>query len=291
MQPDRMTTVDLIIPAYNEAGTLGVFIQKLATFRDLFGTIFVVDDCSTDQTSESAQESGATVIRHRQNLGYGAAIKSGVKASHAEFVLIMDGDGQHRPEEIPLLLQQIPENDMVVGERVGKPSDFDPRRPGKKLLHWVANFLAKQRIPDLNSGFRVVRRQMILDNLALLPDGFSFSTTLTLLLLKANHEVKYVPVRSEVRTRGKSRVRFLRDGFNTLLLIIRTIMLFDPLRVFLPGSTALVGLGILYSLYDSLTKQRLNIPDGAVLVMLAGVLVFFFGLIADQISAMRRSLK
>ncbi len=291
MQPDQMTTVDLVIPAYNEAGTLSVFVKEIAPYRERFGSIFVVDDCSTDQTSEGAQESGATVIRHRQNLGYGAAIKSGVKASRAEFVLIMDGDGQHRPEDIPLLLQQIPENDMVVGERVGKPSDFDPRMPGKKLLHLAANFLARQRIPDLNSGFRLVRRQLILDNLALLPDGFSFSTTLTLLLLKANHEVKYVPVRSEARTGGKSRVRFFRDGFNTLLLIIRTIMLFDPLRVFLPGSAALMGLGILYSLYDSLTKQRLNIPDGAVLVMLAGVLVFFFGLIADQISAMRRSLK
>jgi glycosyltransferase involved in cell wall biosynthesis len=284
-------TVDLIIPAYNEAETLSAFLQRLASVRELFGTIIVVDDCSTDQTSQIAQEFGVAVIRHRRNLGYGAAIKSGARASQAEFVLIMDCDGQHRPEEIPQLLKEIPENDMVVGERGGKSEDFDPRLPGKRVLHWVANFLAKQRIPDLNSGFRVARRQIIVDNLALLPDGFSFSTTLTLLLLKAHHEVKYVPVHSEVRRGGKSQVRFLRDGFNTFLLIIRTIMLFDPLRVFVPGSAALVGLGILYSIYDSLTKQRLNIPDGAVLVMIAGVVVFFFGLIADQISAMRRSLK
>lgn len=291
MQQDEDTTVDLIVPAYNEADALRLFMQKLSTFRELFGTIFVVDDCSTDQTSQAAQESGGTVIRHRHNLGYGAAIKTGAKASNAEFVLIMDGDGQHSPEEIPLLLQQIPENDMVVGERAGRSQDFDPRLPGKKVLHCVANFLARQRIPDLNSGFRLVRRQIILDNLAVLPDGFSFSTTLTLLLLKSNHEVKYVPIHSGVRAGGKSRVRFFRDGFNTFLLIIRTIMLFDPLRVFIPASTGLVALGILYCLYDSLSKQRLNIPNGALLVMLAGVLVFFFGLIADQISAIRRSLK
>jgi hypothetical protein len=161
------------------------------------------------------------------------------------------------------------------------------RKPGKWVLSKVANYLAQTQIPDLNSGFRAIRADTLRRFVHILPNGFSFSTTLTLALFKEGYNVAYVPITAQPRV-GRSTVRPVRDGFNTILLIIRTIALFDPLKVFIPASALLFLIGIAYWIADSVVLQRLNIPSGAVVVLVSGVIVFMFGILADQVSAIRR---
>ncbi len=287
-------TLSIIIPAYNEQDSIANVLQALDEWRSR-AEIIVVDDCSSDRTAEIAEKAGVRVIRHRRNKGYGAALKTGFRAATGDVVVMMDADSEHSGSQISLLLDAFQDNDMVVGAR-GKGSNAPLlRRPGKWVLSQVANYLAQTRIPDLNSGFRAVRRQVALRFLHILPNGFSFTTTLTLALFKEGYNVAYVPITTCARV-GTSTVNPLRDGFNTIMLIVRVVALFDPLKVFLPASIGLFGIGALYWIASIMSHAQqpnpsgaiIHIPSGAVILLVSSVIVFMFGILADQVSAMRR---
>jgi glycosyltransferase involved in cell wall biosynthesis len=277
--------VSVVIPAYNEAGALPALVAELSAAPAGY-EILLIDDGSTDQTSEILKSSGLRVIRHPYNIGYGAALKTGIRHATADLVAIMDADGQHSLADVERLLSGLEDFEMVVGART-KDSQTSPlRKPFKTLLGWVANYLSGTRIPDLNSGLRVFRRRTVGEFLPILPNGFSFSTTVTLAFLTGGYPVSYVPIRAAERAGRASNVKIMTDGFNSVLLIIRTIALFNPLRVFLPVALFLLLVGGVY-LVEEMIRVR-HIPGGAVLTLLAGALTFFFGILADQISLIRK---
>ena len=203
-----------------------------------------------------------------------------------DVVLFFDSDGQHRPQYIKDLLSHKDEYDMVIGIRTKASQGITLRRPGKKILNWIANYLAEQKIPDLTSGFRLVKKKNFLRFVYILPNSFSISATLTLAFLKEGYNVKYVPITAKKRI-GKSSLK-LEDGFKVLMLILRTMLLFSPLRVFLPISSFLFVFASGSLIYD---LSHTNIGDTTILFFFASLLIFFFGLLADQISAMRREIK
>ena len=228
------------------------------------------------------------MIRHRVNKGYGGALKTGIRAATGEIIVMMDADSEHDASQIASLLDALGDNDMVVGAR-GKGSNAPLlRRPGKWVLFQVANYLAQTQIPDLNSGLRAFRKEFVQKFLHILPNGFSFTTTVTLALYKAGYSIVYVPIITTPRVGSPSTVNPIRDGLNTLMLIIRIIALFDPLRVFVPTSAVLFFTGIVYWIADNLTRNHLNIPTGALMLVLASIMIFMFGILADQVSAIRR---
>jgi glycosyltransferase involved in cell wall biosynthesis len=281
--------VSIVVPAFNEEDVIGSVLQSLIEecAQDDF-EIIVVDDGSTDGTYEIAKSSGVRVIRHPYNKGYGAALKTGARAAKSDLVMIMDSDGQHNPKEISSLLEHSADYDMVVGAR-RRDSQFPlARRPGKKLMASVANYLARKEIPDLNSGFRVIKKRRLMEFMHILPNSFSFSTTITLAMLKAGYDVKYVPIKSLKREGRKSNVSFLRDGGSAILLIVRTIVLFDPLRVFAPVSAVLFLVGLVFGIYGAVIYRRM--PSTSVIILLGSLLIFFFGVLADQVSALRRQM-
>lgn len=286
MDLDLQHAISVLIPAYNEEGSIASVLEGLRDWRAR-AEIIVVDDASTDRTAEIAERAGVRVIRHRVNKGYGAALKTGIRAASGDIIVMMDADSEHDAAQIARLLDAMGSNDMVVGAR-GRGSHAPLlRRPGKWLLSQVANYLAQTNIPDLNSGLRAFRKEVVKLFLHILPNGFSFTTTLTLALYKEGFNIAYVPITTSPRV-GTSTVNPIRDGLNTLMLIIRIIALFDPLRVFAPTSAALFLIGVAYWILDIAYRQRLNIPTGAVLVILSSVIIFMFGILADQVSAIRR---
>ncbi len=287
--------ITIIIPAYNEAASIANVLDGLQDWRAR-AEIIVVDDASSDRTAEIAQACGARVIRHKHNKGYGAALKTGIRAASCDMIVMMDADSQHTAAQIQNLLGAFGDCDMVVGAR-GKDSPTPLlRRPGKWLLGKVANYLAQTEIPDLNSGFRAFKKEVAALFLHILPNGFSFTTTLTLALYKEGFNTVYVPIVAQPRGSGASVVNPIRDGLNTLMLIIRIVALFDPLKVFLPTSVVLFLIGAAYRTASiALRLQQTNpqtallhIPTGAMMLMISSVIVFMFGILADQVSAIRR---
>lgn len=281
------TNVSIVIPAFNEAQGLPGVLENLRGWAQQGAEIIVVDDGSADDTTRVAQAGGARVIRHRHNRGYGASLKSGIRAAERNIVVTFDADGQFDTNDIEKLVNALNDSDMAVGVRPSGAGSPTIRKPGKWLLGKTANYLAQAQIPDLNCGFRALPVETALRFLDLLPNGFSFTTTLTLAMFKDGYNVAYLPITVRPRTSGKSSVR-VADGFNTLLLIIRIVALFDPLKVFLPASGLLLLAGIAYWIFDSIALGRLNIPSGAVILFVSAIMVFMFGILADQVSAMRR---
>jgi glycosyltransferase involved in cell wall biosynthesis len=282
-----MHKISIVIPAYNEEAAIGDIITRLKVLRGHY-EIIVVDDGSRDRTAAIAREKGARVTSHPYNKGYGAAIKTGVRASTGDVIFLMDADRQHNPEDIPRLCEYLKDYDMVVGERVKGSKVGLLRGCGKWLLKKVAIFLARRDIPDLNSGFRAIRKEIILQFMHILPDTFSLSTTITLAVIKEGYTIKYVPIKTEERL-GRSSLNPVRDGYRTLLLIFSTIALFDPLRVFAPIAICLFIPGFIYTLCQLVTAH--NVPDSGVLFIISGMLIFFFGILAEQISQMRRQAR
>lgn len=288
--------ITIIIPAFNEESGIGSVLSGLNEWRER-AEIIVIDDASTDRTGEIAKNAGVRVIRHSINKGYGAALKTGIRAASGDIIVMMDADSQHSAEQIGTLLDAMGDNDMVVGAR-GKGSDTPfLRKPLKWVLGQVANFLAQTKIPDLNSGLRAFRKDVAKLFLHILPNGFSFTTTLTLALFKEGYNIAYVPIVTTPRVGASSTVNPISDGFNAILLIVRVIALFDPLRVFLPTSVALFLLGAAYwaaSIALRLQQQNpqaalLHIPTGAMILIVSSVVVFMFGILADQVSAIQRA--
>ena len=275
--------VTIIIPAYNEEEGIADVITQLKGLSENY-EILVVDDSSTDNTYKLASEMGVKIIRHPYNKGYGAALKTGIRNAAADIVLFMDADGQHKPSDIKKLIQHIGEYDMVVGARTKKSKISLLRRPGKKILSITANYLAGMKIPDLNSGFRALKKGVALEFLHILPNSFSFSTTITLALITSGYSVKYVPIEAPERV-GTSKIKPFRDGFRFILMIVRTISLFNPLKIFLPVSILLFLSGMSFLIYDIIHG---NIGDTSLLLIISSVLIFFFGVLSDQVSVLIR---
>lgn len=283
-----MNGLTVLIPAWNEEACIGAVVgDVLRVFAGHSVEVLVVDDGSTDSTPRVAEEAGARVISHTRNRGYGAALKTGLRLASHETIALLDADGQHRAEDLLRLVDAFDERfDMVIGARDEASFQVASRLPGKALLQGVAAFLVGERPDDVNSGMRVFRRSDALRYLSILPNGFSFSTTVTLAMIKDAFRVGFVPITVNVREGRRSTVR-VSDGFRTLLLIVRIAMLFNPLKVFMPISGILIALGSLYAGWN--LAREFNIPDGAVLSILAGIVVFFFGILADQMASIRRS--
>lgn len=277
--------LSMVIPAYNEReGIVRVLEGLKDTLNDLDvpREFIVVDDGSTDGTSEVLSTiNSIQVIRHKWNKGYGAAIKTGMKVARYEWIGISDADGTYPNEKIPELLLAMGENDMVVGARVGKSVSIPwVRRPAKWILTQLANYLAQQKIPDLNSGLRIFKKQAAECFLKILPDRFSFTTTITLAMLCNNHKVLFVPIDYHPRT-GKSKIRPFHDTMNFLQMIVRTILYFDPLRIFLPVGTGLLLISTILFVLRLIKGggYGVTIP----MFLLAGIQVLAIGMLADLI--------
>ncbi len=280
----KITGCTIIIPAYNEEGGISSVIKGLKGIDERC-EIIVVDDGSTDNTFKLASETGVRVLHHPHNKGYGAALKTGIRNADTDVVLLIDADGQHKPDDVCKILENMDEYDMVVGARTSNSHVSLLRKPGKKILSIIANYLAGTKIPDLNSGFRAIKKSMIMDFMHILPNGFSFTTTITLAALTSGYSVKYVPIEAPMRV-GKSKIKPFRDGFRFIMLIVRTVSLFNPMKVVLPVSGFLSIAGLIYAI-DSVIQFN-HIPSGALLFLLSGLIIFFFGIISDQISVLIR---
>lgn len=226
--------VTLIIPAMNEEkGVSAVIERATAAFQSVRALepnkweILLIDDGSTDKTGDAASAAGATVIRHRENLGYGAALKTGLRRARFDTIVISDADGTYPVEEIPVLLDMLGPCDMAVGSRTGENVNIPlVRRPAKWLLKMTAQFLAGRKIPDLNSGLRAFRRHEAMQFMTLYPSGFSFTTTITLAYLSSDLLVHYHPINYHPRT-GHSKIRPIRDTKNLFLTVVRSILFFN----------------------------------------------------------------
>ena len=277
------SAVSIVIPAFNEAPAIGAVIAHLQN-AGAWHEIIVVDDGSGDQTAETARAAGARVVRHPYNKGNGAAVKSGIRAAAGEFVLIMDGDGQHPPEDARRLIGFLGDYDLVIGARSDKTQATHVRRYGNGLLNGLASYLTGRDIPDLTSGFRAARREHLREFLHLLPNGFSTPTTTTLAFIKAGYNVKFEPVEARARV-GQSKIRLASDGAKFLVIILKIVTLFSPLRVFIPISLVSFLLGAGYGIWTVASQSK--IPNGAVLLIMFAVVVFLVGLVSEQIAALR----
>jgi glycosyltransferase involved in cell wall biosynthesis len=277
--------VSIVIPAYNEEHSIGKILSDLQSLEHHF-EILVVDDGSTDKTAQVAESYNVRVLRHPVNKGYGAALKTGFRNTSGEYVFLMDADGQHKVKDIARLLDYAGQYDMVVGARTKQSKITLNRKLAQYVMKKTANYLSGQDIPDLNSGFRVIKKEPVMEYIHILPNGFSFTTTITLAMLMGGYNLKYVPIDTEIRV-GKSKIKAFRDGSNFILLILRTVSLFNPLKVFLPISGLLMVLGILDLAYEIIVN--FNVSSASILLITSSIIVFFFGLLADQIAAIRRT--
>lgn len=272
----------IVIPAFNEGEAIVDILTQLRAAP--WHEIIVVDDGSTDGTGDFAAKAGVIVVKHPYNKGNGAAVKSGIRRASGEFVLILDGDGQHKPEDAERLVSRLGDYDLVIGARDPSTQASGARRVGNGLLNWLASYLTDRPIPDLTSGFRAARREYLREFLYLLPNGFSSPTTTTLAFIKAGYNVAFEPIHARQRV-GHSKIKFARDGFKFFLILLKVVTIFSPFRIFLPISLGAIAVGLAYGGWTVATQSK--IPNGAVLFLMFGVVIFLVGLVSEQISALR----
>ena len=275
--------VSIVVPAFNEEDAIAALVTDLRAAA-AWHEIIVIDDGSVDATATRAAEAGARVVRHPYNKGNGAAVKSGIRNATGEYILIVDGDGQHKPADAMRLISKLGEYDLVIGSRSAGTQATSTRRYGNSALNWLAGYLTDRDIPDLTSGFRAARREHLREFLHLLPNGFSTPTTTTLAFIKAGYNVTFEPVEARQRA-GQSKIRLARDGTKFLMIILRIVTLFSPLRIFLPISAATFTVGAAYALWTIYTQS--HVTNSSVLLIIFSVIVFLVGLVSEQISALR----
>jgi glycosyltransferase involved in cell wall biosynthesis len=278
------SSVSVVIPAYEEAAAVGVVVQSLraaANWRE----VLVVDDGSVDETALVAATAGARVIKHPYNKGNGASVKTGIRHASGEYVLIIDADGQHTASDALRLITFLGEYDLVVGTREGSTQQAShARHLGNNVLNWVAGYLTGRVIPDLTSGLRAARTSGLREFLHLLPNGFSTPTTTTLSFVKAGYSVHFEPITVGARL-GKSKIKLVSDGARFLMILLKVITVFSPLRIFLPIAGAFFALGAAYAIWTTITRH--DITDSSVLLLVLAVVIFLVGLVSEQISTMR----
>jgi len=273
----------VVVPAYNEEQAIEDqlrAIREALRQTDMAYEVLVIDDGSEDRTAERAgQVDGVRIISHGRNRGYGAALKTGIRRAAGDIILIIDSDGQHPAHEIPRLVEALRDCDMAVGARIGaKVHTPLVRRPVKWFLNTLASYLAGTHIPDLNSGLRAFRRLDVLPLLGFLPSGFSFTSTITLAMLCSDMFVSFIPVDCRPR-KGKSKIRALPDTYNFIILVLRTVACFNPLKIFGPLAFALLVGGAVRLGLDVFLAR--NVGDTSVLLLLAGLQVAVMGLLAE----------
>ena len=277
------STVSVVIPAVDEAEAIGAVVQALrsvAPWRELI----VVDDGSSDATASVAAAAGARVVKHPYNKGNGAAVKTGVRHATGEYVVIVDGDGQHSATDALRLVKLLGDYDLVVGSRNGIGQSSTARHVGNNLLNWLATYLTGRPIPDLTSGLRAARTSGLREFLHLIPNGFSTPTTTTLSFVKAGYNVRFEPITVAPRL-GRSKIKLVSDGAKFFLILLKVVTIFSPLRVFLPVAGAAFALGAAYAVWTAVTQH--HITNSSVLLILLAVVIFLVGLVSEQISTMR----
>ena len=286
---EQQCDFSIVIPAYNEAGVIGAVLQRLVDhLQDVEQSyeIVVIDDGSTDETATEATDIGGAVrvIQHPYNMGNGAAVKTGIRQARGAILVFMDADGQHAPEDLLPFIEECQRYDMVVGAR-GKGSQAGWHRSiANTLYNYFASYVTGQRVEDLTSGFRAYRRNVALRFVPLLPNGFSYPTTITLCFMRAGFSVRYLPIEA-ARRHGKSKIKLFSDGTKFLLVIMKICMLFSPLKIFLPVSLYLFMMGVGYYGYTFLHEHRFT--NMSMLLFTTSVMVFMMGLIAEQVAQMR----
>jgi glycosyltransferase involved in cell wall biosynthesis len=276
--------VSVIIPAYNEATTIGDIVSKIKALYPDF-EIIVVNDGSTDETPAVAKRAGAIAYSHPYNIGNGAAIKSGIRAASGDILVFMDADLQHNPEEIETMLNYFPEYDMVVGARSKKDQISVRRALGNKIYNWLASYVTKFNVQDLTSGFRAIKSDIAKQFLYLLPNSYSYPATLTLAVLRTGRALKYIPITVKVRKAGKSNIKIFKDGVRFFMIIVKICTLFSPFRIFLPVSFFMFCLGLFYYMYTFLASRRFT--NMSALLFTTSIIIFMMGLISEQICQMR----
>lgn len=288
--------VSVILPVYEESETVESLVARIIDVLangDRTFEVVAVDDGSGEATEHVLREMASkhseylTVVRHLENRGNGAALRSGIQVARGAVVVTMDADGQHDSRNIPRLLEHIPPYDLVIGARTEGYKGPWFRNLANRFYNAFASWLSQRRVEDLTSGFRAMRREVVLHFLPLFPEGFSAPTTTTLSFLKAGYNVKFVPVQVGQRRGGESKIRLWQDGMRFFSLILRMIMLYDPMRIFLPTALFLLGLGTLAWIAGVYNAGRLVFPNSTIFLYSASVTTWLLGLVADQIANSR----
>lgn len=283
----RVQRLSIVVPARNEELNLPALLAEIdAALRQLalpFAEVIVVDDGSSDSTPAIARAAGVRLVQHAEGLGNGAAVKRGIREARGDWILLLDGDGQHPPHELPAMAAMAERYDMVVASRGGRGGAIH-RNFANQVYNRLASYVSGRTIPDLTSGFRLLRADVAKDLVWLLPNTFSYPTTITMSMLRGGWSVGFHPFQVRQR-KGKSHVRLLKDGSRFFLIILRIATMFAPLRVFLPASLATGALGVAWYVHTWWTDGRLT--NMAVLLMTQAGLLFALGLIAEQIAALR----
>src|SRR3990172_8769443 len=276
--------ISVVLPAFREEKVIGTVIQGVRAIMGSGCEIIVVDDGSPDNTGKAAEEAGARVVRHAYNMGNGAAVKSGIRAATGDIIVMMDADGQHKPEDIPRLIEQVGTYDMVIGARTGESETSVHRDVANAIYNRFATYLTKKEILDLTSGFRAIRADIAKRFVYLLPNTFSYPTTLTLSLIRSGHSVEFIPIVAKKRE-GKSKIKLLKDGIRFFLIMLKIATLYSPFRVFLPVSVAFFATGIGYYAYTLITTHRFT--NMSALLIGNSIIIFMMALIAEQIAQLR----
>ena len=280
--------ISVLIPAYNEAEIIADVVSGVRATMERLNRpyeILVIDDGSTDETALQAQNAGARVVSHPYNIGNGAAIKTGIRQAKGDILVMMDGDGQHNPEYIAPMLEKIGRYDMVVGARTGDSESHLHRDVANGLYNLFASYICKRRIQDLTSGFRAVKTEIARQFVSMLPNSFSYPTTITMGVIHEGYSLAYLPIRTNRRV-GKSKIRLIADGSRFLLIILKIATLLSPMRIFLPVGLAIFLTGIGYGLFRIFVLGSSYGQTSAMLITLS-VVVFMVGLVSEQVAQLR----
>ncbi|MBW1811383.1 MAG: glycosyltransferase family 2 protein [Deltaproteobacteria bacterium] len=278
--------LSVVIPALNEEGALADVLARLKkVLADKTYEILLIDDGSDDETAKIGRENGARVISHPYRKGNGAAIKRGIREALGQAILLMDADGQHPPEEIPRLLDELEGHDMAVGARAKGTGQKAHRWMANRLFSMLASYLAAERIPDLTSGFRVLKAQVAKRYVDLLPNTFSYPSTLTITLARAGYTIAHVPIIAD-QSKSPSKIRPPADGLRFLYILLKVGVGLAPFRVFFPLSLVLFLLGLGWYVFTYISYQRFT--NMSALLLCTAVIIFMLGLIAEQIAQLRR---
>jgi len=280
--------LSVLIPAANEAEIIADVVSSVRAAMEKLNRpyeILVIDDGSTDETALRAENAGARVISHPYNIGNGAAVKTGIRHAKGDILVMMDGDGQHNPEYIAPMLEKIDRYDMVVGARTSESESHIHRDLANRLYNLFASYICKRKIQDLTSGFRAVKADIARQFVSMLPNSFSYPTTITMGVIHEGYSLAYLPIRTNRRV-GKSKIRLIADGSRFLLIILKIATLLSPMRVFLPVGLAIFLTGVGYGLFRFFVLGSRYGQTSAMLITMS-VVIFMVGLVSEQVAQLR----